>query len=59
MKKKAHDIIAKFADRGLRSLAVAKQVTFYTTFSLTLFELSSNREKIELIMEETFCFCSL
>ncbi|XWS20508.1 hypothetical protein CRYUN_Cryun31cG0107500 [Craigia yunnanensis] len=25
VKKKAHDIIAKFADRGLRSLAVAKQ----------------------------------
>ncbi|XP_022721157.1 plasma membrane ATPase 4-like isoform X1 [Durio zibethinus] len=26
VKKRAHDIIAKFADRGLRSLAVAKQI---------------------------------
>jgi hypothetical protein len=27
--KKAHAIIDKFADRGLRSLAVARQVSFY------------------------------
>lgn len=27
--KKAHAIIGKFADRGLRSLAVSRQVSFY------------------------------
>ncbi|XVF26504.1 hypothetical protein REPUB_Repub14bG0022200 [Reevesia pubescens] len=31
VKKKAHDIIAKFADRGLRSLAVARQTVLEKT----------------------------
>ena len=33
MKKKAHSIIDKFADRGLRSLAVAKQVSYGSLYS--------------------------
>ena len=32
MKKKAHDIIDKFAERGLRSLAVGQQVGLYPLF---------------------------
>ena len=50
MKKKGHDIIDKFADRGLRSLGVARQVSYYATFSLTLFELSCKWEE-KIIME--------
>ena len=36
MKKKAHAIIDKFADRGLRSLAVARQVSFYAAYFFDL-----------------------
>lgn len=34
MKKKVHSIIDKFADRGLRSLGVAQQVSLYSFFFL-------------------------
>lgn len=34
IKRKAHDIIDKFAERGLRSLAVAQQVSLYLLFSV-------------------------
>lgn len=36
MKKKAHAIIDKFADRGLRSLAAARQVSFFFGFPIFL-----------------------
>lgn len=36
VKKKAHTIIDKFADRGLRSLAVARQVSLYVFVNLKL-----------------------
>lgn len=32
MKKKVHSIIDKFADRGLRSLGVAQQVSLYSSY---------------------------
>lgn len=36
-KKKAHAIIDKFADRGLRSLAVSQQVSLYFFLTLNCF----------------------
>lgn len=35
--KKAHEIIDNFADRGLRSLGVARQVRFLTAYDLNIY----------------------